>query len=158
MGTVMIVANQTLGADTLRATVRDRIDGGVRDFYVVVPATHTAHESAGWMGGFEGMSSKVMTEALERDAERLGEAHLRAEHRLSRMIDQIESVGGTAEGEVGDEDPLVAAKEALRGRKVEEIIVSTLPHARSRWLRMDLPSRLARATTAVVTTLEARPG
>jgi hypothetical protein len=155
MGTVMIVANQTLGAETLRATVRDRIDGGARDFYVVVPATHTTHEAAGWMGGFEGMSHQSMVEALERDAGRLSETHLRAEHRLSKMIDQIEAAGGTAEGEVGDEDPLTAAKDALHGRKVDEVIVSTLPHARSRWLRMDLPSRLARATTAVVTTVEA---
>lgn len=155
MGTVMIVANQTLGADALKATVRDRIDGGVRDFYVVVPATHTTHESVGWLGGFEAMSRKTMVEALDRDAARLGEAHLRAEHRLSRMIDEIEAAGGTAQGEVGDEDPLAAAKDALRGVKVDEIIVSTLPHARSRWLRMDLPSRLARATTAVVTTVEA---
>jgi hypothetical protein len=30
----------------------------------------------------------------------------------------------------------------LKGNQFDEILVSTLPHARSRWLRQDLPAKL----------------
>ena len=40
---------------------------------------------------------------------------------------------------------------------VDAVIVSTLPAGVSRWLKMDLPSRIDRMTDAPVTTIEAEP-
>jgi hypothetical protein len=43
---------------------------------------------------------------------------------------------------VGDANPLAAVADALNLRGFDEIIVSTLPWRLSRWLRVDLPSKL----------------
>ena len=55
------------------------------------------------------------------------------------------------DGVVGDQDPLVAAREAWDPRRYDEIIVSTLPGQTSNWLRWDIPRRIAQATDAQVT-------
>ena len=46
------------------------------------------------------------------------------------------------DGEVGDGDPLLAIADALADRAVDEIILSTLPPGLSRWLALDLPSKV----------------
>ena len=51
-------------------------------------------------------------------------------------------MGAEADGEVGDRDPVMAVRDAMRGREVDEVIVSTLPKGMSRWLGEDVPSRL----------------
>ena len=38
--------------------------------------------------------------------------------------------------------PYKAVGNTLKGNQFDEILVSTLPHARSRWLRQDLPAKL----------------
>ncbi len=43
---------------------------------------------------------------------------------------------------MGDADPLAAVSDALHQRGFDEIIISTLPWRLSRWLRVDLPSKL----------------
>jgi hypothetical protein len=85
------------------------------------------------------------------------EARRRAQERLDQMIDMIQSLGGEAGGEVGVADPVQATKEVLEHQSFDEVIVSTLPSGLSRWLKMDLPSRVARMTDAPVTTVEAEP-
>ncbi len=45
---------------------------------------------------------------------------------------------------VGNWDPYMAIEEELANEKYEAIVLSTLPPGVSRWLRMDLPSRVAR--------------
>jgi hypothetical protein len=55
------------------------------------------------------------------------------------------------DGVVGDQDPIVAAREAWDPKRYDEIIVSTLPGHASNWLRFDVPHRLAQATDAQVT-------
>ena len=57
-----------------------------------------------------------------------------------------------------DPDPVSAVRDALRGREVDEIIVSTLPRGLSRWLGEDVPSRLrdsVRVPVTVVTQTDA---
>ena len=124
--------------------------------------TAPEHESHGWTGGFlmyEGMDPDAAREAMEEDALRrealVDEARSRAEHRLGQMIDKIQSAGGEANGKVGDADPAIAVKEVLQDRSFDEVILSTLPTGISRWLKMDLPSRVSRMTEAPVTTIEA---
>lgn len=167
-GRCLIVANQTLGSDALRRSVEDCLGRDVTDFYVVVPRTPVEHETPAWTGGFalskEPWSPEKARAAMAavqegtrlREAE-VSEAQVRAQGRLELMIEAIHSMGGTAAGEVGAPDPLKAAKGALDEQPaVDEIIVSTLPKALSRWLRMDLPNRLARITHVPVTTIEAQ--
>jgi hypothetical protein len=52
------------------------------------------------------------------------------------------------DGLVGDQDPLVAVREAWDPQRYDEVIVSTLPGHASQWLRWDLPQRVARVTDA----------
>jgi hypothetical protein len=54
-------------------------------------------------------------------------------------------------GEVGDTVPYLAIMDVLRERAFDEIIISTLPVGVSRWLRMDLPHRVAKAVDIPVT-------
>jgi hypothetical protein len=62
--------------------------------------------------------------------------------RLEEFLVHLRARGVEATGEVGDRDPVAAVRDALRGREVDEIILSTLPPGISRWLGQDVPSRL----------------
>ena len=53
-----------------------------------------------------------------------------------------EAAGGPVEGLIGDPEPLNAVQDAVNLRGFDEIIVSTLPARVSRWLHLDLPSKL----------------
>jgi hypothetical protein len=55
-----------------------------------------------------------------------------------------EAAGARVEAVVGDTDPFIAVKAALERSQFDHVIVSTLPHRVSRWLRLDLPARVAR--------------
>ena len=179
MGRILIVANQTLGGAELEEAVRDRIEQGADDFYVLVPMTLPQDEAPTWRRGFEVGTSEGVTrlggvvltaedaasdraaremEASARGREALlDEARARAQHRLEQMVERVRSAGGRSEGEVGDPNPITAVERALEDESFDEVIVSTLPAGVSRWLRMDVSSRVARMTDAPVTTLVAQP-
>jgi hypothetical protein len=53
-----------------------------------------------------------------------------------------EAAGGKVEGIVGDHEPLAAIQDAVNLRGFDEIILSTLPARVSRWLKLDLPSKV----------------
>jgi hypothetical protein len=55
-----------------------------------------------------------------------------------------EAARGRVEGLIGDQDPVRAVERALADASYDEIILSTLPERVSRWLHMDLPTRLQR--------------
>jgi len=136
MSTILIVANQTLPSEALASEVAGRIAAGARDFHVVVPATPPPG------GGF------TWDEGAARQA---------AQERLAAFIAGIVGQGATADGEIGDRDPVAAVRDAARGRDITAIILSTLPSGASKWLRQDVPSRLKGAMTipiAVVTERE----
>lgn len=154
MGRCLIVANQTLGGPELDAAVRQRIDSGHRDFHVVVPMVQPEHEALTLTTIDPMFAIPVVPEPTE-DA--MAEARRRSEHRLAAMLSRIADLGGTADGEVGDIDVYHAARDVLEGDEgFDEVIVSTLPAGISRWISMDLPSRIARLTDVPVTTVEAR--
>lgn len=165
MGQCLIVANQTLGGEALDGAVRERIQRGEKRFHILVPLTVPKHETAAWLDGFpvpEGMTiaqiseaRQVMEEGERRREAELAEARRRAEHRLDLMLDRVRSLGGEATGQVGDPDPVVAVEELLLGRSFDGIIISTLPARISRWLKLDLPSQVARMTDVPVVTVEA---
>jgi GABA permease len=123
MASCLIIANQTLAGEELLGEVGRRIDAGQCDFYVVVPATPIRHALA-WEEG----------ESLRA-----------ARERLQLILEWLRSRGADADGEIGDRDPIAAARDALRRRPAEHIILSTLPIGRSRWIGQDIPSRLRSA-------------
>ena len=51
---------------------------------------------------------------------------------------------GHVEGLVGGPDPFASVRDAVSDGNFDEIIVSTLPHGVSKWLRRDLISRIKR--------------
>ena len=105
MRSYLIVANQTLTSQSLTQAIRARLAEGPIATYVVVPLTPvggrlTWDEQASW------------------DV---------AKARLDEVVARLRDMGAEAGGEVGDRDPVAAVRDAIRGRDVDEIIVSTLP-------------------------------
>ncbi|MFA9446627.1 hypothetical protein [Egicoccus sp. AB-alg6-2] len=153
MGACLIVANQTLGGAKLDAAVRERVAAGTRRFHVVVPMTELGYEVAVWSppDPFFALPAVPMEDVGDARAE----AQRRGELRLTRMLERLREAGGEADGELGDPDGAEAVRQALEHVEVDEVIVSTLPAGLSRWLKLDLPSRIARAVDVPVTTIEA---
>lgn len=53
------------------------------------------------------------------------------------------AAGGPVEAVVGDPDPFLAVRAMLERSHFDEVIISTLPHRVSGWLRIGLPDRIA---------------
>jgi hypothetical protein len=70
--------------------------------------------------------------------------------RVKAALERLHAAGVDAEAMLGDVDPACAVIELWDPRRWDEVLVSTLPSATSRWLRIDLPRRIARATDAPV--------
>jgi hypothetical protein len=129
MRSYLIVANQTLTSQSLTDAVMARLaDGPVRT-HVVVPLSP--------VGG-----RLTWDEAESRGV---------AQSRLEEVVAPLREMGAEAHSEVGDRDPVMAVRDALRGREVDEVIVSTLPKGMSRWLGEDVPSRLRDSVPVLVT-------
>jgi hypothetical protein len=130
----LVVANQTLGGDHLVAALRRRLEHGSCSFYVVVPASPPGDHT--W------------TE---------GEIRAVAQERLDKALTRFRELGAEVDGEVGDPSPFMAVEDAIRTQEFDEIILSTLPPGMSRWLKKDLPHRIARITRVPVKHLIAEP-
>ncbi|MFL5778107.1 MAG: hypothetical protein ACJ761_04100 [Chloroflexota bacterium] len=131
MASYLIVANQTLPSALLRDAVQERRAAGDATFYVVVPATKAGRNFT-W----------------DED-----ESRRQARERLDAYLASLEAEGISATGEVGDSDPIEAVRDAIRGRDVDEILLSTLPPGISRWIGQDVPSRLRGVVTTPVTVI-----
>ncbi len=149
----LLVANQTLGGSELDDEVRHRIAEGAAEFHVVVPMTPPEDESDVWVPADPAYGIPARRES---SAEAADEARRRSRHRLGRMLDHLHELGAEADGEVGPSDPYAAAVEAMERLQPDRVILSTLPAGVSRWLKLDLQSRLERAAEVPVTTIEAR--
>lgn len=134
MRSYLIVANLTLCEPHLLEVVQERVDAGPCRFHVLVPAAHPSHGT--W------------TEADTRAA---------AAQRLESLLATLKAQDVEADGEVGDIRAIDATLDALRHDDYDEIIISTLPPGASRWLRMDLVSRLQRTVPVPVTHVVAEP-
>ncbi|HWI08539.1 MAG TPA: hypothetical protein VNT54_13625 [Solirubrobacteraceae bacterium] len=119
---VLIVANRTAATEKLLEAVRERAQDGRVTFHLLVPATP------------RGLHRVVDPEVAGRD-----EATAQLERELERLR---EAVGTDVTGEVGDADPMAAISDTLHEREVDEIIISTLPRRLSRWMHLDLPSKV----------------
>ena len=87
----LIVGNQTLGSEQLRAAVRERLDDGPCRFHIVVPAT-PPREHFAWSEG---------------------EAVTVARRRLDEALAWMEEEGATVTGAVGDASPALAVADAV---------------------------------------------
>jgi hypothetical protein len=120
---VLVVAHKTAATQPLIDAVRARAARGPCTFTLLVPnAAHGLH--------------KVM------DPEDQGAGEASAV--LDRALPSLSKAAGTAvEGIVGDADPMAAVQDALNLQGFDEVILSTLSPRVSRWLRLDLPSKVA---------------
>ena len=75
-----------------------------------------------------------------------GQAARRARTRLKLVLDRLRVRGLFAAGTIGDPDPFTAIMNALQYFRVDDIVISTFPEAKSGWLRTDLIERVKRAS------------
>lgn len=135
MARILVVANQTLGGEELLALLRARAEAG-GSLHVVVPASH---EPGSW---------RPHDEWSDEEA---------ARRRLAAAERAYGALGFQVTAEMGDASPVQAVGDALRhAGPFDEIVVSTLPAGPSRWVRMDVASRIERAFGVTVTHVRAR--
>lgn len=136
---ILVVANQTVGGKALLEEVRNRARGRQTEILVLTPALASSR-AAHWASDVD--------EALEN-----------ARQRMELTVIAIEQTGARVRGEVGDSDPNVAIEDALRTFAADEIVISTHPPERSRWLEHGVVERardeIELPVTHVIVDLEA---
>jgi hypothetical protein len=164
----LVVANQTLGGEELWAAIRERMAGGDCHFHLLVPATPADQLDPGTGGAAaEGGSEAVGAEGLDRRTARqlledeLDDADPResgedlgrrlARERMRGELDRMRELGASVSGEIGVADPVDAVRVVLHRWEFDEVILSTLPGRRSRWLAADLPTKIRRGFKLPVT-------
>ena len=121
---VLVVANQTVLGEPLLDLIRKRAASSPASFLIISPQGDAA-------GSYE-----------------------EAEKRLLRAVSVLRSEGLEVHGQISHPDPYAAVRQTMEDERVDEIIVSTFPGARSGWLRRDLLERLRTDTTLPVTHVE----
>jgi hypothetical protein len=132
----LVVANQTLGGTELAAKLDELSRDEQCEFYLVVPITQ--------MSGSDHAVDAAWAPLEVHDGYEVG--HKLAEGRLNAELARLRKAGVEAGGEVVDSLPIDRVRELAGQKDYDAIIVSTLPHRMSRWLRIDLPHRLKKAT------------
>jgi hypothetical protein len=134
--------------------VRERMFHEPSTFWVLVPATEPGHfaEVGYGMGYSSGASVNPygFLASVEPDA-MLDSGASMAGQRLDVELQRLHEAGAEADGEVGDPDPVKAIANTLARQPFDEIILSTLPQGRSRWLRQDLLSQVQKRFALPVT-------
>ncbi len=121
---VLVVANRTVLGEPLLAKIRERAAQGPTSFLIISP-----------QGGAEG-------------------SYEEAERRLLRAVTVLRGEGLDVHGQIAHPDPYAAVMQAIEDERVDELIVSTFPGARSGWLRRDLVGRLRSDTKLPVEHVE----
>ena len=120
---VLVVAHKTAATPSLLDAVRDRAARGPAEFTLLVPnSAHGLHK------------------VVDPEDQGSSEADQVLELALPLLSD---AAGSQVEGMVGDPSPMDAISDAVNLRGFDEIIISTLPTKVSKWLRLDLPSKVA---------------
>ena len=128
---VLVVAHKTAATQPLLDAVRERAGHGPCTFTLLVPnATHGLHK---------------IVDPEDQDA---GEANAVIDHALPLLS---EAAGTPVEGIVGAPDPGAAVQDAINRYGFDEVIISTLPTRLSRWLKLDLPSKVSGTGLPVTT-------
>jgi len=120
---VLVVAHKTAATQPLIDAVTERAARGPCTFTLLVPnAAHGLHR------------------VVDAEDQSAGEAQGVLDVALPKLS---EAAGATVAGVVGDPDPVAAVQDAINLRGFDEIIISTLPTRVSRWLKLDLPSKIS---------------
>jgi hypothetical protein len=164
----LVVANQTLGGEELATAIQARMAAGPCHFHLLVPATAAGQLDAEYLAatsdkpeaapGTEGLDRQTARHLLEDELDEASHAESGedqgrrlARQRLSHEINRLRDLGASVSGEVGVADPLDAVGVVLHRWEFDEVILSTLPGRRSRWLAADLPTRIRRGFKLPVT-------
>jgi GABA permease len=118
---LLVVANETVGGGALITEIRDRSRNRDSEILVVTPAL-VASRASHWASDVD--------EAMEL-----------ARQRMELSLIAIGEQGLKAKGEIGDSDPNMAIEDALRVFPADEIVISTHPPERSRWLEHGVVER-----------------
>ncbi|HKB50277.1 MAG TPA: hypothetical protein VKC63_02465 [Solirubrobacterales bacterium] len=118
---LLVVANETVGGEALLEEIRDRCRNRSCEILVVTPALAGSRASH-WASDID--------EAIEL-----------ARQRMELSLIAIDELGLKARGEIGDSDPNTAIEDALRVFPADEILISTHPPHRSRWLEHEVVKR-----------------
>src|SRR4051794_16399978 len=103
MAKVLVLANETIGGEKLLEAIRERAGRGDEvSFHVVVPKARPRF-------------GNVIYDDAVRDS---------AQIRVDLALDFMRGEGIDGTGEVGDGDPMNAAKDAIAAEGLDEIIVS----------------------------------
>ena len=113
----LVVANQTAASPELVSLLKQRAEEGPRRFIIVIPQDHG-----------------------------LGTAVRGARERLKRLLASLAEAGVVAGGLIGDPDPYTATMNAVQFFHISEIIISTLPETRSKWVADKLVERVEKST------------
>ena len=149
---ILVVANRTLHEDYLLDAVRSRMAEGPCEFILLVPAI-------GSTGGAVDSGASPEGPVWRGAANQAGDFLLRgggsaqAHQRLEYGLERFRQVGAVVDGEVGSANALKAIRDVLRGREIDEILISTLPKGISQWLRQDLGHRARREFQQPVTVI-----
>jgi hypothetical protein len=120
---VLVVAHKTAATPALLEVVRERAARGPAKFTLLVP--NTAH----------GLHRVVDPEDQEQSE---------AEQVVELAVPLLEDAAGApVESIIGDPSPINAIQDAINLHGFDEVIISTLPAKVSRWLKLDLPSKVA---------------
>jgi hypothetical protein len=121
---VLVVANRTVLGEPLLDKIRARAAAGPASFLIVSP-----------QGDADG-------------------SHEEADRRLLRAVTRLRAEGLDVHGQISHPDPYSAVIQAIEDERVDEVIVSTFPGARSGWLRRDLIGRLRADTNLPIEHVE----
>jgi hypothetical protein len=134
---ILVIANETVAGDTLHRMIRQKSEGYRTTALVVAPAT----------------PSPLQHITSDDDPGRRA-----ARERVDASLAKLREVGFSAQGQVGEPDPVQAIEDALRTFGPDEIIISTHPEGRSHWLERGVVEsareRFAVPITHVVVDLE----
>jgi hypothetical protein len=109
---VLVVANQTVLGAPLLDKIRERAQKSPASFLIISPQGESE-------GSYEA-----------------------AERRLLRAVSVLRGEGLDVHGQISHPDPFSAVMQTMEDERVDELIVSTFPGARSGWLRRNLLERL----------------
>lgn len=132
----LVVAHQTLDSPRLADAMLDELSREPCTFHLLVPVLN---HGDGW----------TWTEA---------EVRATAQEHLNQALSGFRLDGFAIDGEVGGPSPVDSVDDVVRRDgpdRYDLILVSTLPHAISRWLKIDAPNRIARRTGLPVRHVEA---
>jgi hypothetical protein len=113
---VLVVASQTVGGPQLIQSLERRATSSPHTFTVIAPQS----------GGDDGASA--------------------TQERLDETLRELRRAGLKVKGYVTHPDPLTSIRNAFEAHPADEIVISTLPSSKSRWLRGDLINQARKVT------------